>query len=345
MSVNCKLLFVYGGDDFLVDRRARVLYDTHCADGEIFSYDPKVDVSQFILSLCETLSTVPMFTSTNNVWVRGVRFLAGTESEETRAKIIPLVGTIKHLDGGVVLISASPVDRRTKLFKELSQLAECYDVTDISDKTFNEFIVATCKENGVKITADASALLRNLVGMNCRLAQLEIEKLASYICGDRGTITVEDVNLLVDASDGGEFFQQIEIFYSTDVEEKMSSIERYFYYTGDARPLIVGLQNRTRLLIQLRALIDSNKIQIGRSLSKVQLENIANILNINILEKNSYNVFSQNPWYLSKILAHAGRYSMEHLFDIQLALMDTIGSLARNYDDQVSAMRKLALKF
>jgi DNA polymerase-3 subunit delta len=214
-----------------------------------------------------------------------------------------------------------------------------------SIKNFDEFISGVCAENGVKITAEAGVLLQNLIGKDSRLMQLEIEKLASYIYGERDTIDAAAVNSLVDASHGGEFFQQIENFYSTDVDKKIDAIERYFFYTGDARPLIVGLQNRTRLMIQLRALIDGNRIRWGKAISKIQLGNIANSLNISELKKSSYNVFSQNPWYLSKILADVNRYSMEHLFDLQLALMDAIGEAARSYDDQASILKELALKF
>ncbi|MDR1255546.1 MAG: hypothetical protein LBJ94_01280 [Puniceicoccales bacterium] len=345
MSVNCKLLFVYGSDDFLVNRRARLLYDKYCDGGEIFTWEQKSDIRLFISELCESLSTVPMFTPTNNIWVRGVNFFGGGETEEARGSVNLLRDRIKTLGGGVVLLSACPVDRRTKLFKEFSQLAECHDVADISDKNFDEFIGAVCAENGVKITGDAAALLQNLLGTDTRLMQLEVEKLATYLCGDRNVITYADVSLLVDPAHGGEFFQQIENFYSPNVNEKLDAIERYFYFAGEARPLITALQNRTRLMVQLRALMDSGKIQRGRSLSKIQLDNLSKMFNVDASEKNSCNVFSQNPWYLSKLLGAVERYPLHRLFDIQLALMDAIGRAASHYDDQISVMRELALKF
>jgi DNA polymerase-3 subunit delta len=345
VSVNCKVLFVYGSDDFLVDRRARVLYDTYCENGEIFNCEQKSDVRLFVNKLCESLNTVPMFAPTNNVWVRGVNFFSGAESEEVKNSVAFLLDTVKKLNDGVVLISAHPVDKRTKLIKGLSQLAECYDVTDISDKNFDEFIRDVCAENVVKITNEAVALLQNLIGKDTRLMQFELEKLASYIYQDRDTITDKDVNLLVDPSSSGEFFQQIEKFYSPSIDEKLDAIGRYFYFVNEARPLIAGLQNRTRLMIQLRALVDSNKIQLDRSISKTQLENLAKLLNVNAFEKNSCNIFSQNPWYLSKLLDSVNRYSLHRLLDIQLALMDALAETTSRYDDQVSVIKELALKF
>ena len=345
MSVNCKLLFVYGSDDFLVDRRARLLYDKYCDGGEIFTWEQKFDIHLFVSGLCESLNTVPMFTSTNNIWIRGVSFFGGGETEEARNSLHLLRDRIGTLEGGVVLISACPVDRRTKLFKEFSQLSECYDVTDVGDKNFDEFIGAVCAENGVEIMDDAAALLQNLLGTDTRLLQLEVEKLATYLGGDRNAITYADVSLLVDPAHGGEFFQQVENFYSPNMDEKLDAIERYFYFTSEARPLIAALQNRTRLMIQLRALMDSGKIQRGRSLSKIQLDNLSKMYNVNASEKNSYNIFSQNPWYLTKLLGNVQRYPLHRLLDIQLALMDTIGRAANRYDDQVSLVREMALKF
>jgi DNA polymerase-3 subunit delta len=338
-------LFVYGSDDFLVDRRARILYDAHCESGEICSFGPKFDVHRFIGDVCESLSTVPMFAAANNIWIRGVNFFGGAESEETKNSITGLLDRIKRLRRGVVIISAHPVDRRTKLFKELSQLAECHDVTDASDKTFDKFIRSVCAENGVKISGEAAVLLQNLVGNEARLIQLEVEKLASYIRNDHDTIAYDDVHLLVDPANGGEFFQQIECFYFPNAGEKLDAIERYFHFTNEIRPLIAGLQNRTRLMIQLRALLDGNKIQPGKPISKIHLETLSNSFNVNTLEKNSCNVFSQNPWYLSRLLEGVERYPLYRLLDIQLALMDAIAEGGNGCDNQASIIKELSLKF
>jgi DNA polymerase-3 subunit delta len=338
-------LFVYGSDDLLVDHRARVLYDAHCENGEIFNCEQKSDIHLSINALCEFLHTVPMFSETNNIWIRGAHFFSGGETEGSKLEVARLLGAIKTCDECVILLSACPVDRRTKLFKEFSQLAECHEVADISDKILDEFIREICCKNGIEISADAAALLKNLIARDTRLLQGELEKLISYIYGDHGTISAADVSELVDASRGGEFFQQIENFYSPSMDEKLDAIGRYFYFTGEARPLIIGLQNRTRLMIQLRALADSNKILLGKSLSKLQLDGVANALNFPTAEKSSHNIFSQNPWYLSKLLGSVRRYSLDKLLHIQLALMAAIADAAREYGGQISLMKELALEF
>jgi DNA polymerase-3 subunit delta len=338
-------LFVYGSDDFLVNRRARILYDTYCGGGEIFSWEQKSDVRLFIGRVCEAINTVPMFALTNDLWVRGVGFFSGAESEETKACLIHLLDVIKSIKGGIVLISACPVDRRTKLFKEFSQLAECHDVTDIDDKSCAAFIREVCGNIGLGISAAAVDLLQNLIGKDTRLMQLELEKLANYIYQDHDAITRDDVSLLVDPANGGDFFQQIENFYLANMDAKLDSIERYFFFANEARPLLGGLQSRTRLMIQLRALLDSGKIQLGRSITKDQLDNLSKLFNINNIAKNSCNIFSQNPWYLSKLLESVNRYSLPHLLDIQVAIMEALAETANHYGDQIAVIKELALKF
>jgi DNA polymerase-3 subunit delta len=338
-------LFVYGSDDFLVNRRARILYDTYCDGGEIFSWEQKFDARLFIGRVCEAMNTVPMFAPTHDLWIRGVGFFSGAESEETKACFISLLDVIKSMKGGVVLISACPVDRRTELFKEFSQLAECHDVTDIGDKNCAAFIREVCENIGVGISNAAVDLLQNLVGKDTRLIQLELEKLANYIYQDHDVITRDDVSLLVDPANGGDFFQQIENFYLADMDAKLDSIERYFFFVNEARLLLGGLQNRTRLMIQLRALLDSGKIQMGRSVTKNQLDNLSKLFNIKNIAKNSCNIFSQNPWYLSKLLESVNRYSLPRLLGIQVAIMEALAETANHYDDQIAVMKELALKF
>lgn len=346
MLINNNILFVYGSDDFLVDRRARILYDEYCKHGEIFSFDSKANLNTFINSICESLNTLPLFTSTNNIWIRGIKFLSDGESESTKTIIYCLLEALKFArNNSIILISASPIDKRTKLFKEISQLSDCQEVNDINEKTIDAFINNICTDNKVKITAAAVEAIQRLIGNDSRLLKLELDKLATYIFDDHDTITVDDVNMLVEASNGGEFFQQIEQFYSSDINKILDSLARYFYFTNEARPLLAGLQNRTRLMIQLRALVESNKLQLNKAITKLQLDTVAKILNFDTSFKTSYNVFTQNSWYLSKLLDSIGKYSLNKLLDLQVAIMDTIAETAIKYDDQISVMQKLALKF
>lgn len=344
MSINNNIMFVYGSDDFLVDRRARVLYEKYCANGEIFQYNTKTDLENFVKNVHDGLCNIPLFSPTNNIWIRGIKFLGDSAvPQEPIDKLLELLRTTDK--NNIIIISASPVDKRKKFFKELSQLSDNQEVGDINEKTAYEFIAATCRENKVSITPDAADALQNLIGTDARSLKLELDKLATYIYGDHGTITLNDVNALVEATNDGDFFQQIERFFSTDIEKTFDSLERYFCFNHEARPLLSSLQNRTRLITQLRALIDANLVSPNSGLTAAKLAGIAQKLYCTNQPKSSYNIFSQNPWYLSKLLDTARNYSLQNLLSLQISIMDAILESAEKYDEQLLIVKNLAYKF
>ncbi|MDE6432174.1 MAG: DNA polymerase III subunit delta [Opitutales bacterium] len=343
MSLN-NIMFVYGGDDFLVDRRARALYDSHCPNGEIFQYNPKTDLNTFINNIAESLRTIPLFSPTNNIWIRGINL--STISDAQQSAFSTLLNILQKTDkDNIIIISASPIDKRKKIFKEFSQLFNGQEVSDINEKTTYSFIDDVCASNNVKISHDAADAIQNLIGQNTRLLKLELDKLATYIHGDHTTITLDDVNTMIEATDDGDFFQQIEQFYSSDINETFNTLERYFYFNHEARPLLAGLQNRTRLMVQLRALVDAKLLPTNGAITANQLQNISQKMYCDNQAKSTYNIFSQNPWYLSKLLPTVHRYSLPQLEKLQVAIMDAIAESTEKYDDQLTVIKQLAYKF
>ncbi len=339
-------MFVYGSDDFLVDRRARALYDTYCPDGEIFQYDQKADLNHFIKNIHDALNTIPLFSPTNNLWIRGAKFLIETETGSNHEVIEQLLILLKNnSQNNIIILSASPIDKRKKTFKEFSQLADCYEVSDINEKTAYTFIKNVCMENNVQITHGAADVLQDLVGTDARLLKLELDKLATYIHGSHTTITKDDVSILIEASNYGNFFQQIEQFFSSDIDQTFDALDRYFSFNHESRSLLTGLQNRIRLIIQLRTLIDAKLLQPNATITAAQLNIIAQKLYFENSAKSSYNIFSQNPWYLSKLITCALKYSMYNLLDLQVATMDALAESAEKYDEQLSVVKNLAYKF
>ena len=63
--------------------------------------------------------------------------------------------------------------------------------------------------------------------------------------------------------------------FSGDLEWAMDALDRYFFQGKDARPLLSTLQNRNRLLIQLRVLIDGGGLGVNNRLSKSNLEGLS----------------------------------------------------------------------
>ena len=59
----------------------------------------------------------------------------------------------------------------------------------------------------------------------------------------------------------GDFFEAAEAFFSGDLKWTLAALHRHFFSGGDARPVIAALQNRNRILLQVRALVDAGAVQ------------------------------------------------------------------------------------
>ncbi|MBO6103272.1 MAG: hypothetical protein J6P03_08490, partial [Opitutales bacterium] len=184
---------------------------------------------------------------------------------------------------------------------------------------------------GVKIDAEAAEILVSTVAANTRMALQELEKLAAYV-GFSGEIRAEDVLNLVPIFGEGDFFELAALFYSGDIPRSMAAIRRYFFTNknASARPIIAALQKQNSLLIQIRALMDDGKLpKSARGAPKAVFEALAEKY-LPIFKsdaKSSYNVFTQNPWYVgSKLAPIAAKFSLKKLLDIQL-------NLARAFED------------
>jgi len=61
----------------------------------------------------------------------------------------------------------------------------------------------------------------------------------------------------------GDFFETADAFFSGDLQWALAALKRHFFAGGDARPVLAALQNRNRILIQVRALSDAGDARVG----------------------------------------------------------------------------------
>jgi DNA polymerase-3 subunit delta len=103
------------------------------------------------------------------------------------------------------------------------------------------------------------------------------------------------------------------------------------------------MQNRNRLLIQLRALAP----QGGRPPDKSAIERAATAFGKHFVgagEKNAANLFSQNAWYVGKLAAGAKAWPLKQHIDIQLALASAFEAIIQRPKEEPAVMRELAVK-
>ncbi len=123
-------------------------------------------------------------------------------------------------------------------------------------------VLAEAKALGATLEPGALELLLAKIGANSRLLIEEVRKLATY-AGAGGAISEAQVAELSPNAAEGDFFEAAEAFASGDLRWTLAAFQRHFFAGGHGRPVIAALQNRNRLLLQVRALLDSGEIRLG----------------------------------------------------------------------------------
>lgn len=356
-------IFICGPDDFLVNRLGKQRFEELSADvADEFSRDVLSgfagnvgEVEAAINRFRESVQTVPMFGGKRAVWLKDVNFLADTvtgRAESTLKLLEDLQAILQTLNPAevAVLITAAPVDRRRAFPKWCEKNAEFTLVGGEGDGAADALagtVLAEARELGVTITPDAVSLLLAKIGPDTRLVIEEVHKLATYVDG-AGPIEEENVAELTPNVAEGDFFEAAEAFFSGHLTRTLDAIGRHFFSGGDARPLISALQNRNRILLQLRALVDADEIKLGpRGIDKAGFDRAAATHGrhfVGATEKNSYNVFTQNPWYLGKLAGSARLSSLRRLIDNQQEFVAAFEEIIRRPDDQEEVMRELAVR-
>lgn len=346
----------------MVDRHAKELFNQaakECNDefsqeiieGVAQSVD---DVANLVTRTQQATQTLSLFGGKKAVWLRGVNFLSDKRpgnTESGKAEIEKLTAFLERIDPTctALIISACPVDRRRKEFKWFQKNCTFTDIKADSAELI-PIIQAECETQKVTIDSAGTQALIDKIGPNIRLLVEEISKLATYLNGEKHTlITAKLVAELVPDFGEGDFFEVSEAFFALDLDWTLDALRRHFFLYDEARPLISGLQNRNRLLIQLRALVDAKAITVSpRGIDKTAFERAAATYGIyygNSEEKSNFNVFTQNAWYLgSKVGANVGKLNMKKLISIQQALIEAFQGIITYPNEQKRIMETMAIK-
>ena len=134
--------------------------------------------------------------------------------------------------------------------------------------------------------------------------------------------------------------------FSGDLKWTLAALHRHFFSGGDARPVISALQNRNRILLQVRALIDAGDARLGPrgldGLPRAAGTHAARF--IGATEKSSFNLFTQNPWYVGKLASGAKLPSLRRLIDNQQEFIAAFEEIIRRPNEQEEVLREVAVR-
>jgi len=361
MSAAKPFTFICGQDDYLVGRLGQERFAALAAEvTDEFSRETVngfaanvSEVETAINRFRESVQTVSMFGGKRVIWLKDVNFLADSITGRAESTL-KLVEDLQQILASVnpaetaVLITASPVDRRRAFPKWCEKTAD-FALTggdgDSAGEALAGVVLAEAKSLGASFAPGAVELLLAKVGANTRLLVEETRKLATY-AGESAKIEEAHVAELTPNVAEGDFFEAAEAFFSGDLPWTLAALHRHFFTGGAARPVISALQNRNRILLQVRALVDAGDVRIGpRGLDgfpKAQAAHAAKF--VGATEKNSFNLFTQNPWYLGKLAGSAKLPTLRRLIDNQHELIAAFEEIIRRPHEQEEVLRDLAVR-
>jgi DNA polymerase-3 subunit delta len=359
-----RFTFVCGSDDFLAGRAGKERFEQLAAGTGEFSREVLAgfcatvgDVETVVRRFREAVQTLGLFGGRRVIWLRDVNFLADSptgRAEGTLAAVADLQEILERVDPRevAVVVTASPVDRRRSFPKWCEAHADFVLAGEAGrggSADWHALAREECARWGVSAAPDAVDLLAAKTGGNARMVASEIQKLAAYLGEDGATIEERHVEELVPASGEGDFFEAAEAFFARDLRWALEALRRHFFAGHDARPLLASLQNRNRLLVQLRALLHDGEVSVSpRGVDKDALARAArthaDAYREAIGDKNAFNVFAQNAWYLGKLAGSGTLPPLRKLIDQQFEFARGFEQLLEHPAEQEEVMRSLMIR-
>lgn len=366
--------FLCGPDDFIVNRLGQERFSALAAEAnaddflrEIISgFAANVDeVEAAVNRFRDAVQTVPMFGGKRVVWFKDVNFLADTvtgRAEGTLEQVEALQELLEKVnaDEVAIVITAAPIDRRRSFPKWCEGHAD-FTLAGGDGESAGDALagvaIEEAKASGATFGEGALELLLAKVGPNTRLLTEEVRKLATYVGGalpsealaKEGVIEPAHIDELTPNFAEGDFFESAEKFFAGDLRGTIAALERHFFNGGDARPVLSALQNRNRILIQCRVLLDTGELRapgpygFDKSAWARAAEAYARHFGGDT-EKSAYNLFTQNQWYVGKLVSAGRLPPLRRLIDNQQEFIAAFEEIIRRPNDQMTVLREMAVR-
>jgi DNA polymerase III subunit delta len=364
-TANKNFTFICGPDDFIVGRLGKERFEALATEAQADEFSREIvngfaanvdEVESAVNRFRESVQTLSMFGGKRVVWLKDVNFLADTvtgRADGTLKQVEALQELLDKLNAGEVsvLITASPLDRR-RAFPKWCEGHGDFTLAGGDGESAGEALAAVALSEarawGSSFGPGAIELLLQKVGANTRLLTEETRKLATH-AGEGGTIEESQVEELTPNFAEGDFFAAADRFFAGDLRGTLVELQRHFFAGGDARPIISALQNRNRILLQCRVLIDTGELRspgpygFDKAAWARTQEAYADHFGRDA-EKSSYNLFTQNQWYVGKLVSSAKLPAVRRLIDNQQEFVRAFEEIIRRPNEQETVLREMAVR-
>jgi DNA polymerase-3 subunit delta len=354
-----------GPDDFIANRLGRERFEALAAEAQADDFSREIisgfannvdEVETAVNRFRDAVQTVPMFGGKRVVWFKDISFLADTvtgRADGTLKQVEALQELLEKVnaDEVAVVLTAAPVDRR-RSFPKWCEANGDFTLAGGDGESAGEALagvaIAEARASGVSFGSGAIELLLSKVGANTRLLTEEVRKLATYV-GEGGVIGDEQIDELTPNFAEGDFFASAERFFAGDLAGTLAALAQHFFNGNDARPVLSALQNRNRILIQVRVLLDTGELRAPGpyGFDKAAWARAQGAYARHFggdTEKSAYHLFTQNQWYVGK-LASAGRLpSLRRLIDNQQEFIRAFEEIVRRPNEQEAVLRAMAVR-
>jgi DNA polymerase-3 subunit delta len=357
--------FICGPDDFIVNRVGQERFEALAAAAQADDFAREIisgfagnvdEVEVAVNRFRDAVQTVPMFGGQRVVWFKDVNFLADSvtgRAEGTLQQVEALQELLEKVNPAeaAIVITAAPVDRRRAFPKWCEAHADftlAGGDSEHAGDVLAGIVRAEAEGAGASFGEGALELLLQKVGANTRLLTEETRKLANY-AGEEKVISEAHVEELTPNFAEGDFFAAADRFFAGDLAGTLAELQRHFFAGGDARPIISALQNRNRILLQCRVLLDAGELRapgpygFDKAAWARAQEAYARHFGGDA-EKSSFNVFTQNQWYVGKLVSSAKLPALRRLIDNQQELVRAFAEIIRRPNEQEAVLRDMAVR-
>ena len=266
-----RIFLVYGTDDLSATRKADEIAAKLCPPEEqafgleTINPEPGLETADAVCAVLrnvvEALLTPPFLGGNKTVFLRsGPFFDPLTEPGKftaVKAEVERMVDLLKKglPEGVAFILLTDKVNKSTTFYKTFNSLGEvhAFDEPEKDKEAEEDFIPRVEKmlaDKGLAMPRPVFNAFLDRTGYNLRQVEAEIEKLSLYV-GDRKTVALADVQLMVAPVRESKFWEFADTFCGGNLAETLDVMAQMFTQGVSPVALIVGLQNRLREIVVL----------------------------------------------------------------------------------------------